>query len=141
MTSAEGGTKVAPVQEDAVSDRPSGRPWSKPEEPKGAGAHLGELKDLVVAYAKQETVEPLKTLGRYLGYGLAGAICLGLGLSLLLLALLRGLQRIEVFNDPFEVGGGSFTWVPYGITALVGAIVVALFLRKLISTTNKRGNP
>ena len=122
-----------------MSDRPSGRPWSKPEPPKGAGTQISELKDLVVGYAKQETLDPLKTLGRYLGYGLAGSILLGVGLSLLLLSLLRGLQRIELFNDPQEIEGGTFSWVPYGITALVGAVVVGLFLAKLVSTTKKRG--
>ena len=123
-----------------MTDRASGRPWSTPPERKGAGAQVTELKDLVVGYAKQETVDPLKTLGRYLGYGLAGSILLGMGLILLLLALLRGLQQIEFFNDPSEIEGGTFSWPPYGITALVGAILAALFLMKLMSVTKKRGN-
>ena len=122
-----------------MSDRPSGRPWSTPQQSQGAGAQITELKDLVVGYAKQETVDPLRTLGRYLGYGLAGSIFLGLGLSLLLLALLRGLQRIEVFNDG-TIDGGTFSWAPYGITAVVGALIVGLFLAKLTSTMKNRGN-
>jgi hypothetical protein len=101
---------------------------------------VNELKDLVVGYAKQETVDPLKTLGRYLGYGLAGSFLLGMGLVLLLLALLRGLQQIDFFNDPTEIEGGTFSWLPYGITALVGTILAALFLMKLMSVTKKRGN-
>ena len=123
-----------------MTDRPSGRPWSTAEERRGAGAQVGELKELVVGYAKQETVDPLKTLGRYLGFGFAGSLMLGVGLSLLLLALLRGLQRIEIFNDPSEVEGGTWSWLPYGITAVVGTALVALFLMKLTSVNKKRGN-
>ena len=122
-----------------MTDRGSGRPWSNADERKGAGAQVSELKDLVVGYAKQETVDPLKTLGRYLGFGIAGSLMLGTGLVLLLLALLRGLQRIEFFNDPLEVEGGTWSWLPYAITGVVGAALVGLFLMKLMSVTKKRG--
>jgi hypothetical protein len=130
---------VTPAQEDAVTDRPTGRPWSRPDEPKGAGAQVGELKDLVVGYAKQETVDPLKTLGRFLGFGFAGSMMLGAGLLLLLLALLRGLQQIEIFNDPDRFEGGTFSWAPYGLTALAGTILAVLFLRKLMTMSKNRG--
>ena len=36
-----------------------------------------ELKDLVIAYAKQEATDPLKGLTRYVGFGLAGALLMG----------------------------------------------------------------
>lgn len=121
-----------------MTDSSTGRRWSEPPKPKGAGAQAGELKDLVIAYAKQETVDPLKTLGRHLGYGLAGSIFLGLGLSMLLLALLRGLQRIEFFNDPLEIEGGTWSWLPYLITAAVGLVIVALFIARLMRIMQKR---
>jgi hypothetical protein len=110
----------------------SGRPWSKNPAPatKGAATQIAELRTLVVGYAKQETVDPLKTLGRYLGFGLAGSIMIGTGLSLLLLALLRGLQQIATFEDP------SWNWVPYLVTGLVGALLVALFMYKLMKFVN-----
>lgn len=65
---------------------------------------VGEFRELVVGYAKQETIDPLKRLGRYLGFGLGGALALGLGVLLLLLALLRGLQELDVFTEPTLVG-------------------------------------
>lgn len=122
-----------------MSDRSTGQPWSRPQPSKGPGPQLTELKELVVGYAKQETVDPLKTLKRYLGFGLTGAMLLGFGLCLLLLALLRGLQQVDVFNEPGEAGGGTFGWVPYLVTTVVGVIIAGLFLVKLMSATRNRG--
>jgi hypothetical protein len=53
---------------------------------------IRELKDLVVAYAKQETIDPIKGLGRYVGFGIAGAVLLGTGGFFLAMATLRVLQ-------------------------------------------------
>lgn len=111
------------------------RPWSAPEQ-KGAATQIAELKDLVVAYAKQETVDPLKTLGRYLGFGLAGSLAIGSGLIFALLALLRGLQQIEVFGA--DVHEHRFSWAPYVITAVVGLALAGLFLRSLVRMTQRR---
>jgi hypothetical protein len=97
----------------------------------GPTTQVIELKDLVVAYAKQETVDPLKTLGSYLGYGIAGAVMIGTGLAFALLALLRGLQQLAIFNDPADFEGGRFSWAPYLITMFVGAVIAGLFLRTL----------
>jgi len=122
-----------------VSDETSGRRRSGPTPRKGPATQVAELKDLVVGYAKQETVDPLRTLGRYLGFGLAGSAALALGLFLLLLALLRGLQELDVFNDPAELDGGTFSWAPYFITGTVGTAVAAIFMWRLISMANKQG--
>ena len=43
---------------------------------------IRELKDLVVAYAKQETIDPIKGLGRFVGFGVGGAVLLGTGVLL-----------------------------------------------------------
>jgi len=72
-----------------------------------------ELKDLVITYAKQETVIPLRQLGRYMGFGIAGAFCLGLGSLLLGVGGLRALQTET--GDTFS---GDWSWAPYGITFL-----------------------
>ncbi len=115
------------------------RPWSAPPQQSGPIEQVAELKDMVVAYAKQETVDPLKTLGQYLGFGIGGAILIGVGLSFGLLALLRGLQQITVFNDPAQVGGGSWTWAPYLIVMVVGLVIAGLFVRSLYKFTQNQG--
>ncbi len=53
--------------------------------PKDEQASIGEVVEFVKTYAKQETVGPLKGAGRWIAFGAAGAVCLGIGLSLLLL--------------------------------------------------------
>ncbi|MGK2950284.1 MAG: hypothetical protein ACSLFP_17065 [Acidimicrobiales bacterium] len=82
---------------------------------------VGELKELATAYAKQETIDPLKGLGRFLGWGVGGAIVLGIGVVLLMLAGLRALQTQT--DTAFT---GSLSWLPYLITVVVGLVLMGL---------------
>ena len=92
----------------------------------GIGGVVNDLWLLVRDYAKQETVDPLKALGRFIGYGLGGASLLGLGLAFGALALLRLLQT-ETGDDLT----GSLTWVPYAVTFALTAMVVAIAVRTI----------
>ncbi|MGH9076539.1 MAG: hypothetical protein ACRDY0_03665 [Acidimicrobiales bacterium] len=77
-----------------------------------------ELKDLVVAYAKQETLDPLKALGRFVLWGAIGAVLLSIGAVLLALAVVRLLQT--------EAGAhlsGDLSWVPYSGGILLAVLV------------------
>ena len=103
-------------------------------------SQASDIKDLLVAYAKQETVDPLKTLQRYLSFGLTGAIMIGVGLSFGLLALLRGLQEVDLFNDPATVEGGTWSFVPYVITGVVGVVLATLFLHRLYRFVQQQGS-
>jgi len=91
---------------------------------------VSEVVDLVKGYAKQETIEPIKGAGRWLAMGVGGAVCIGIGGVLLVLALLRVLQ--EETNDLFA---GNWSWVPYVITLVVMAILVVI----AVSRINKTG--
>ena len=51
-----------------------------------------ELVDLVIAYAKQETLEPLKGLGKNALLGLGGAVSLGIGGMFCSIGALRAMQ-------------------------------------------------
>ncbi len=81
-----------------------------------------ELKDLLVAYLKQETVVPIQQLGRYLAFGIAGSVMMGVGVLLLSLGFLRLLQ--EETGTTFT---GNWSWVPYIIVfagLVIGAAIV-----------------
>jgi uncharacterized BrkB/YihY/UPF0761 family membrane protein len=78
-----------------------------------------ELWELIVGYFKQETVIPLKQLGRYIVFGLLGALLLGVGVLLLAMAGLRALQ-----DETGTTFSGNWSWAPYGIlfvALLIGA--------------------
>lgn len=82
---------------------------------------IRELKDLVVQYAKQETVEPLRGLGRYVGFGIGGAALLGAGLAMLALGMLRALQTET--DDTFT---GTWSWAPYAIVVATLLVLAGL---------------
>ncbi|MGH9263102.1 MAG: hypothetical protein ACRD1D_00280 [Acidimicrobiales bacterium] len=79
-----------------------------------------ELFQLVVGYAKQETLGPVRNLGRYLGFGMAGALLGSVGTVLLLLGGLRLLQTET--GDAFD---GRLTWVPYVLVLIVSGGIAA----------------
>lgn len=84
-------------------------------------ASVTDVVDYVKAYAKQETVGPLKGAGRWIAYGAAGSISLAIGLSLLLLGLLRLLQ------SETDLGASRYwSWVPYLIVLVVCILLIAL---------------
>lgn len=93
-----------------------------------------ELWELVLAYLKQETLDPLKGIGRFVGLGIAGAAVLSIGLVFLAVAVLRVLQ--------VETGThltGNWSWVPYA-GALVAVGVVAGIAVSRISAASKKKN-
>lgn len=79
-------------------------------------ASVGDVVDLVKTYAKQETVGPLKNAGRFLGFGAAGAVALGIGGILILLGLLRLVQ-----TELDRTARGSLSWLAYVIVIAVAA--------------------
>jgi hypothetical protein len=83
-----------------------------------------ELRDLVVTYVKQQTLAPLRQLGRYVGFGIGGSLLLGFGVVFLALAGLRVLQ-----TETGSTFTGDWSWVPYILIVfalVVGAAVVWL---------------
>jgi hypothetical protein len=99
--------------------------------PKPIPTLVEELWDLVVSYAKQETVVPLKGLARFVAFGIGGSLLLGVGVVLLLLGGLRALQ-----TETGTTFTGNWSWAPYGIT-LAGALIVVI--GAALAITRKRG--
>ncbi len=92
-----------------------------PRDSKSPGELIAELRELVVTYAKQETVDPLRRLGRFVAFGLAGAVLLGLGGVFLVVGVLRLLQ--EETGSAFD---GNWSFVPYLITLAFAGVVVGV---------------
>lgn len=99
---------------------------------KGTGEVISDLVDMLKNYARQETVDPLKSLGRFVGFGAGAALCWGIAGTLITLGVLRVVQ-IET-RDLFD---GNWSWVPY-MAALVVSSVATVASLKLI---RKRPQP
>ncbi|WP_423922232.1 hypothetical protein [Candidatus Poriferisodalis sp.] len=85
----------------------------------GLRAELSELAAMLRAYVVQETVGPLRGIGRYLLFGLLGAVGVSLSVVLGALALVRVLQTETT------VFGANWSFVPHlaGAAVLIVAIV------------------
>lgn len=91
----------------------------------GRGGDIGEAFELVKSYAKQETLDPLKSVGKYLAFAVPGALLLALGWLFLLFGMLRALQtETDVFDD-----GWSFA--PYLLVVAAGLVVLGLFIARV----------
>ncbi len=80
-----------------------------------------DLWDLVRAYAKQETIEPIKGLGRFIAFGVAGSVLLGIGSVLLAVAVLRALQ-----TETGALFDGIWSFAPYLLTLVVCTVVIVM---------------
>ena len=92
-----------------------------PTEPKSIPQVMTELKELTISYAKQETVDPVKDLGRFLKFGVPGTLLLAFGVGMVALSLLRFLQ-----TETGTAFTGSLTWIPYLLTFVFLSIVAGL---------------
>jgi hypothetical protein len=91
-----------------------------------------ELRELFIRYVKEETIKPLKDLGRFLLWGVIGSVFVAFGAAVLLIGALRYLQW------QFPVLDGSLSWLPYVIVAALAVVVIALTLWRVVSGTAKR---
>jgi hypothetical protein len=99
---------------------------------KSMTAVAAELWQLVVAYLKQETIEPLKGLIRFVAVGAGAMFCLGIGAVLLLLAGLRALQ-----TETGHAFDGNWSVLPY-LIVLIGAGLVAGLAVRAIGAEKRR---
>lgn len=93
---------------------------------------LNDIWRLVVGYAKQETVSPLRGIANFARWGIIGMVCFTVGAGFATLAILRGLQEETV------LGEGNWTVVPYLISIIGCAIVLALAVRSVARTPWKK---
>jgi len=116
----------------------SGWPQSRHNmERKTALESVHESWRLTIAYAKQETLEPLRGIGRLLIAGIIAAVAVSIGFVLWLLAVLRILQTET--GSSFK---GELSFLPYLITLVIALLVLAIFafwVGKHLFSTGKKG--
>lgn len=91
---------------------------SKPDRKDGTETAVEELIDLTKAYLRQETIDPLRSLGRKVGYGLLGSLCVGIGVVFLGSAILR--------LTPRHIGATSRGILSSAAYFVVGLVLVAV---------------
>jgi Putative Actinobacterial Holin-X, holin superfamily III len=99
--------------------------------------HAGDdAFQLTVDYLKQEVVEPLRGLGRFLYMGIAGSFFLAFGLLLILLGVLRLLQ-----TETGTALEGDWSWVPYAVVVVLGIAVIGVAALRIQSGPGQRKLP
>ena len=94
---------------------------------RGLRTEVEDLLATIRAYVTQETIGPLKGLGRYLLFGIVGSACVAVAMIFFTLAAIRSLQELTTV---FE---GNWSFVPY-----VAGIVTALCFFSLTLLAIKR---
>lgn len=94
-----------------------------------------DIVDSVKAYARQETIEPLKGAARWVAVGSLAAMCLGLAMVFLALGVLRLSQ---------DLGGtaldSSWSFVHYLITLVVVGALVGLSVSRISQRSLAKGD-
>jgi len=98
---------------------------------KGAKAEIGDVIELVKGYARQETVGPLRGAGRWLGYGVGGAILLGFGSAFVVLGLLRMIQN--EFGPSFD--GRWTSLLPYFFAFLLSVAIIGVAVSRIVKSS------
>lgn len=80
---------------------------------------FGDVVDLVRAYVRQQTVTPLRGVGRWVAFGLFGGILLVIGLVFLAMGALRVMQGIAVFE-------GGLSFVPYFVVLVASIVLIGI---------------
>jgi hypothetical protein len=93
---------------------------------------LDEIKALALRYIKEETIQPIKEMGRFVLWGALGSLLVGFGYLFLLFGALRFLQ------NQFKVLDGTLSWIPYLIVVALAAAVIGLTVWRIVSGTAKR---
>ena len=93
--------------------------------------NVGEVFEYVREYARQETVGPLKGAGRWLGYGAAGSMLLGMAGVFVVLGLLRMVQN--EFGPTFE--GRWMSLLPYLFALVLCIAIIAIAISRIMKSS------
>ncbi len=82
-----------------------------------------DLRDLLIAYSKQELLDPIKDSGRFIGFGLGGALVIALGIFFIAIGTLR--MFVTEFESAFSGNLSVFSY--FAVIALLTAGAVTCF--------------
>jgi len=99
--------------------------------------HAGDdAFQLTVDYLKQETIEPLRGLGRFLYMGIAGSFFLAFGILVILIGVLRLLQ-----TETGTALKGDWSWVPYAVVIVLGLMVIGVAVWRITAGPGRQRLP
>jgi hypothetical protein len=90
---------------------------------------VGQMVQLITDYAKQETIGPLRSAGRWILFGVVGALLIGFGTAMMALGLLRMVQH----EWPGTFHGRWMALLPY----LFGLVFCLFIVVLAVSRINK----
>jgi hypothetical protein len=109
----------------------------RPENGNHGLRHAGDdAFQLTVDYLKQETIEPLRGLGRFLYMGIAGSFFLAGGILLILVGVLRLLQ-----TETGTALTGDWSWVPYAVVIVLGVMVIGVAVWRITAGPGRQRLP
>lgn len=108
------------------------KPWQKFLKGASIQRDVDEIKELALRYIKEETIDPIKKMGRFVLWGTIGSLFVGFGALLLLIGALRFLQ------EQFKVLDGSLSWIPYLAVISLGIVVLLLTAWRISAGPAKR---
>ena len=99
--------------------------------------HAGDdAFQLTVDYLKQETIEPLRGLGRFLYMGIAASFFAAFGILLILIGVLRLLQ-----TETGTALHGDWSWVPYAVVIVLGLMVIGVAVWRITAGPGRERLP
>lgn len=102
--------------------------------PFATGDRVADVVQSVKAYARQETIEPVRGAARWVAVGTVAALSLGLAMVYLALGVLRLSQ---------DLGGssmaGAWSFVHYLVSLVVTAVLVGLAVSRIRQRSLERG--
>jgi hypothetical protein len=104
--------------------------------PRGLRRAGDDAFKLTIDYLKQEALAPLKGLGRFVAWGLAGSLAIAVGILLLLVGGLRLLQ-----DETGTALTGDWSWAPYFAVSLVGLAVAGVAGWRITAGPAQRKRP
>ena len=88
-----------------------------PADESQAKIKISELYDLVIKYAKQEAIDPLRGAGRWLAFGLFAAVLISIGVVIGSIGVLRLVQTTPLGAS------NAWSWLCYLITVFICLVV------------------